>query len=261
VNPVLAEKRLYDKLASEDGDSSLNYYRHAGPDLRLKALARAVAGLKAQRVLEVGCSDGHVLKSISERSGPLQASNFSGIDLSLVSLRRAKTKGFSQLVQSDALELPFRGGAFDLLIASQVLEHLSDHRGALKQAYSALKAGGHLILTVPMADWFKLYKGLVADSSVKFLDEETHQREWSLIPFQKFVAVNMLIKEIKSAGFKVIKSNGIFYGSWRLEKICDWLLLNRPALFRAAEFGDRFWGMLPGFRWTARYAIITAIKK
>ena len=48
----------------------------------------------------------------------------------------------------DAMRVPFRG-EFDVVGAFDVIEHLEDDRGAIRQMAAAVKPGGGLILTVP----------------------------------------------------------------------------------------------------------------
>jgi SAM-dependent methyltransferase len=49
----------------------------------------------------------------------------------------------------DALQLPFPSNTFDRIIASEVLEHVSDDQVALNEIYRVLKPGGTLAATVP----------------------------------------------------------------------------------------------------------------
>jgi SAM-dependent methyltransferase len=49
----------------------------------------------------------------------------------------------------DALALPFADETFDRIIASEVLEHVSDDEQALAEAYRVLKPGGTIAATVP----------------------------------------------------------------------------------------------------------------
>ena len=49
----------------------------------------------------------------------------------------------------DALRLPFPDGTFDRIIASEVLEHVSDDQVALHELFRVLKPGGTLAATVP----------------------------------------------------------------------------------------------------------------
>lgn len=52
-------------------------------------------------------------------------------------------------VQGSTLALPFADGAFDRVIASEVLEHLTDDRSALDELHRVLRPGGTIAVTVP----------------------------------------------------------------------------------------------------------------
>ena len=50
---------------------------------------------------------------------------------------------------ADIRHLPFADAAFDLVICSEVLEHIADHRSALGELMRVLKPGGDLVVSVP----------------------------------------------------------------------------------------------------------------
>jgi SAM-dependent methyltransferase len=52
-------------------------------------------------------------------------------------------------VQGDALALPFADGSLDRVIASEVLEHIPDDRGAMAELARVLRPGGRMAVTVP----------------------------------------------------------------------------------------------------------------
>ena len=52
-------------------------------------------------------------------------------------------------VQGDALALPFRDGAFDRVICSEVLEHIENDLGAVAELARVLRPGGTMAVTVP----------------------------------------------------------------------------------------------------------------
>jgi ubiquinone/menaquinone biosynthesis C-methylase UbiE len=52
-------------------------------------------------------------------------------------------------VQGDALNLPFPDGAFDRVICSEVLEHIPDDVGAMRELARVLRPGGTMAITVP----------------------------------------------------------------------------------------------------------------
>jgi SAM-dependent methyltransferase len=58
----------------------------------------------------------------------------------------------SLFAQGSALELPFPDGSFDRVIAAEVMEHIPDDVGALRELARITRPGGVLAVTVPR--WF-----------------------------------------------------------------------------------------------------------
>jgi SAM-dependent methyltransferase len=52
-------------------------------------------------------------------------------------------------VRADALALPFPSGSFDHVIAAEVLEHIPDDRGAMREIARVLRPGGTAAVSVP----------------------------------------------------------------------------------------------------------------
>lgn len=52
-------------------------------------------------------------------------------------------------VQADAARIPFRAGSFDLVICTELLEHVREPRTVLVEIYRILRAGGCLPICVP----------------------------------------------------------------------------------------------------------------
>lgn len=52
-------------------------------------------------------------------------------------------------IQGTVYKLPFKDQIFDAVIASEVIEHLSDARAAIDEMKRVLRVGGKLILTTP----------------------------------------------------------------------------------------------------------------
>jgi len=48
---------------------------------------------------------------------------------------------------------PFKETVFDLVVALDLLEHLEDDEGALREIYRVCRPGGHLVLTAPAYQW------------------------------------------------------------------------------------------------------------
>jgi SAM-dependent methyltransferase len=79
--------------------------------------------------------------------GRSKASGRSGADSTVES--DGSGGGAAVAVRGDALRLPFPSGAFDVVIASEILEHLPEDRAAIAEAARVLRPGGTLVVTVP----------------------------------------------------------------------------------------------------------------
>lgn len=115
---------------------------------RRRLLGRLLTDLApkpAWRVLDVGAGTGANLPVLES----LGVGSVIGCDLSVDALRHARRASRTVPVRADACQLPFTSGSIDLLIATDVIEHLDDDRGALQEFARVLRPGGHFVVTVP----------------------------------------------------------------------------------------------------------------
>jgi SAM-dependent methyltransferase len=94
-------------------------------------------------VLDMGAGGGRHAFEV-ERRGAFAVA----LDIDLLELKDVAAQGPS-CVNGSALELPFDDGSFDRIIASEVLEHIGDDRGALRELARVLRPGGTIAMTVP----------------------------------------------------------------------------------------------------------------
>lgn len=110
------------------------------------------------RILDVGCGEGrHTLGAYLHAN--VEAV---GVDLSANDIQKAR-EGAVEFVdpnnadksitfqEADALALPFEDDSFDKVICSEVLEHIPDYKGVLKEIKRVLKPDGLLAVSVPRA--------------------------------------------------------------------------------------------------------------
>jgi SAM-dependent methyltransferase len=106
------------------------------------------------RVLDAGCGSGRHLCEAIGKTGVACV----GVDLNWDDL--FKTKGFLSLMdrekvgdwivaRADVTRLPFSDDCFDVVICSEVLEHVADSRTAVAELLRVLKPLGDLVVTVP----------------------------------------------------------------------------------------------------------------
>lgn len=109
-----------------------------------RLLGQNPGGLLSPPTLDVGCGSGRLLLDL-QREGRRAV----GLDLSEEALQLARRRGCKWLVRGDARKLPIRPGSMGLITALDLLEHLDDDEGALREMRQALAPGGRLFLTVP----------------------------------------------------------------------------------------------------------------
>lgn len=115
--------------------------------LRRAALAGAVSGLRP-RALDIGCGAGGVLAKLAERFDAV------GVDMSPIAREYCAKRGLNVLDGSLPDGLPFtEPESFDVIVMSEVIEHVKEDRASIAAAAKLLRPGGVLVCTVPAHMW------------------------------------------------------------------------------------------------------------
>ena len=106
-------------------------------------------------VLDMGCGEGRQAISLHA----IEDNNSVAFDLSYDDVKIAKdrlldfdtsqNKSFCQFGVGDINNLSFKDNSYDVVICSEVLEHVEDPEIALKELVRVLKTGGKLAVSVP----------------------------------------------------------------------------------------------------------------
>ena len=94
-------------------------------------------------LLDLGCGTGGILREVGGDRLAL------GVDGSMEGLRVCRRKGLAHVVRADLARMPFTSGDFQVVLALDVIEHLDDDVGFLRQATKLVARGGTLIVAVP----------------------------------------------------------------------------------------------------------------
>jgi methionine biosynthesis protein MetW len=112
------------------------------PELRELLAANLQTG---SRCLDLGCGDGRTAGDyLAERSA-----SYIGVDVSSAAVGDAQARGLDARTVDDPTQLPFPDGSFDLVTCLEVLEHLAEPAGAVREARRVLAPRGRLVVTVP----------------------------------------------------------------------------------------------------------------
>ncbi len=149
-------------MANDNGINYKEYYEEAGREnniwnwrgqkfeyyremLRYNKLAGVIGGKKYD-ILDLGCGDGFLSCMLAERGHRVDAMDISGERLSKFA-ERAKKLNVRQICGS-VFEYDF-SGEYDVIVSSEVLEHLEDYKSVLRTVCRILKPGGRLVVSVP----------------------------------------------------------------------------------------------------------------
>jgi SAM-dependent methyltransferase len=117
-----------------------------------------ILGLRAgDRLLDLGCGAGRHAFEALRRGARVTAFDYDEAELkdvaSMASSMRAAgdlpSAASSATTRGDATRLPFPDATFDRIIAAEVLEHIDDDMGAVRELVRVLRPGGTIAATVP----------------------------------------------------------------------------------------------------------------
>lgn len=99
----------------------------------------------ASRVLDIGAGTGGTLQLLAE----MGHTGARGVDSSALALAACARKGLGDVGCAALPDLPFGDGSFDIVLATDVIEHVADDAAACAEIGRLLAPGGRAILTVP----------------------------------------------------------------------------------------------------------------
>ena len=149
-------------------------------------------------VLDVGCGNGSVAYDIAKK-----ANSVMGIDIDEEKIRDAK-KNFLldniEYICGDIINWPFKK-KFDVIILSNVLEHIEDRTKLLKKIG---ELGRKFLIRVPMINrsWVALYK---KEMGIEYRLDRTHKIEYTMGSFTG---------ELEKAGLKICDYSVQFGEIW-----------------------------------------------
>lgn len=171
------EKKFEKKYLAQ---ASSHWWTKARRDILLRMLHRYPQNT---RILDIGCGGGELLRDLRD----LGFFNVTGVDISEESISFCKKQNSNSAYVMDANNLSFSDNSFDVIIASDILEHIKDDEPALREWKRVLAIKGVIILFVPafMFLWSSH-------------DEINHhyRRYTKNILKEKFIRNNFLVKKI-----------------------------------------------------------------
>ena len=95
-------------------------------------------------LLDLGCGSGLITKNISDMGFKVK-----GIDFSPVAVQKAKNNGIEAVVANLDEGIAEPDASWDIVLASDIIEHIFDPISVIKEAARVIKPNGHLLITIP----------------------------------------------------------------------------------------------------------------
>jgi 2-polyprenyl-3-methyl-5-hydroxy-6-metoxy-1,4-benzoquinol methylase len=125
-----------------------DYVRHnPGARHRRRQILDRISKISATSLLDVGCGDGTLL-AVARRARP-DIREWAGADISPAQVERNRQRSTGVDFYVLDVEKEAIGRTFDVVLCSEVIEHLVDQSAAVSHLARMLNPGGHLVLTCP----------------------------------------------------------------------------------------------------------------
>lgn len=134
-------------------------------------------------MLDIGCGIGGMVGGLQSLGGL----NLTGSEIYLSGLKYARSRlPGASFIQLDATKIPFTG-AFDIVGAFDVLEHIEQDETVIASVRDALRPGGLFLITVPQYPWMWSH-----------LDDIVHHK--------RRYTRGELRRKLRAAGFEVLRT-------------------------------------------------------
>ena len=169
-------------------------------DLRILQLLKQVTDenshmffLEKLTLLDAGCGEGFITEQIKQCFPKWNLTGVDGAEEAVLFAGK-HVKGVDFKV-GNLYALNFSDCAFDIVVCSEVLEHLDEPERALKEMKRVSRTA--LLLTVPHEPWFRLGNLAAFHNISRLGDPVDHINHWSFSEFQKFTRVLLTDFECK----------------------------------------------------------------
>jgi SAM-dependent methyltransferase len=137
------EEHLYHQFYEIEND---HWWFAARRKILIAYLQQRIETSRRPKLLDVGCGTGAILAEASRYFDAY------GLDASAQAVEFCRRRGLSKLFVGNLDEYPDTE-RFDVITLLDVIEHIVDDLGVLKQAFTRLNDNGHVLVTVPAYQW------------------------------------------------------------------------------------------------------------
>lgn len=165
------------------------------------------------RMLDIGVGDA-VYESMVEED-LLSKVDVAGVDISKEQLKRAKKYlKVAKVVNLDSQKLPFKKNSFDIVLVSEVLEHVFYPDKVFKEGLRVLAKGGYFVLTYPNSGALQIRLSLLFSGFSPLLNFSKNKEHIRF--FNKTDILSFLSKDTKIVYYQGLGS--FLFADWNFDR-------------------------------------------
>jgi len=179
--------------------------------------------LKGKKFLEVGCGLGYFSDMANKMGAKVTA-----VDVGKKLIERChKSIPKAKFFVASASNLPFKDESFNVVLCTEVIEHVENQSKVLTEIFRVLKQGGYLVITTPNRMFKPLFSLLTFLRIRPYRGIEKWFFPWKL----KLILSRNDSKIIKEVYFNFIYPKGLF-NYFEKYKLLKYLMVNQGYLVR-----------------------------
>jgi 2-polyprenyl-3-methyl-5-hydroxy-6-metoxy-1,4-benzoquinol methylase len=199
----------YDDIARDDLTDSIQAPSYL--DVQGRRLIEHTGSVDGLDVMDVGVGQGRTVRAAFARG----AASVTGIDIATAYLRLLVDTP-ARLIVANAENLPFRN-EFDVVIASEVLEHVLNPGDLLISAHEALRPGGRFIVRVPYREDLRSY-AMLRNSRYRFVHLRAFTKDLLRLTLEQS---GFRVKRMVVDGFDRTRTRDIFKRNPRVREALE----------------------------------------
>ena len=198
--------------------------------MRFQRDPKQLDSLKGLRILDIGCGGGLLSEPLARIGAEVVGADPAANNIEVAKLHAGETGVIVDYRATTAEALVEAGERFDIVLAMEVIEHVSDVKLFIRRCAEMVKPGG-LMITATLNRTLKAFALAIvgAEYVLRWLPRGTHQ-------WDKFVTPEELESALQACGLRRIGESGVIYNllsdKWQLSSDMDvnyMMTAERPA--------------------------------
>lgn len=159
----------------------------------LETLFLCIKDFPIKTVLDAGCGEGFILSEFKKRN---VGRSLEGIDFSEAALDIGKKLfPYLSLKHGDVYSLPYADSSFDLVLCTEVMEHLKDPEKVIAEVKRVSKK--YCLFSVPNEPFFMISNFLRGKNLSRWGNDIEHVQRWSSSAFENFISLKLKVLTVK----------------------------------------------------------------